>query len=75
MTDPTPAAPTYHLEDAANPGTPLCRLRLEEAQGEHHLVPPSEANTPDGRHLNCVECHKVLTGGHAHVPPPDEDPQ
>lgn len=64
------AAITYHLEKEPG-GAPVCPADPALFADADVLVPPSEANAPGGRWINCVECHKILTGGHAHVPPPD----
>lgn len=58
---------TYHLVRTGFV-SPAC----DEYREGDELVPELEANTPGGRHFNCVECHKNLTGGHAHVPAPEE---
>lgn len=60
---------TYHAE--AMIGEPLCG----ELDGpDDQVVPIAELHRPDGRHFNCVRCHKILSGNQKHVaPPPDWD--
>lgn len=58
----------YHLE--IGPGTgPLC----DEMDEGDQLAPEAEARRADGRHFNCVRCHKRLTGGRRHMAPPVVD--
>lgn len=35
-----------------------------------HVVPWAEAMAPGGRHFDCPDCQKVLTGGQRHAEPP-----
>jgi len=35
------------------------------------LLTFEEIEDPQGPHFNCVDCHKELSGGHKHVPPPE----
>lgn len=62
---------TYHLENRQLAGTPACGNSLEPGD---EVVPEEEAAHPEGRHFNCVDCHKLLTGGQRHVRPPMEEP-
>lgn len=60
----------YHLARDDTPATPIC---AEEFWREGDVtVTEAEAGTSSGRHFNCVHCHKVLTGGHRHMPPPSD---
>lgn len=62
----------YHLAASERqPLTPLCPP--EYWRSGDVIVPTDEANNPDGRHFNCVNCHKRLTGGNAHALPPNVD--
>lgn len=62
----------YHLAISNEaPETPLCAPEFWRARDA--IVPRDEADDPEGRHYNCVNCHKELTGGYAHVANPLAD--
>jgi hypothetical protein len=54
---------TYHVSTVGV--SALCG----EVKSEDVVVPMEEINRSDGRHFNCVACHKVMTNGLKHSRP------
>jgi hypothetical protein len=58
----------YHLESRTFRDTACCG---NLSPGDI-IISNDEAEDPNGRHFNCVECHKVVSGGLKHVRPAEE---